>query len=394
MIVFRNKGLIDLAAVKTLGVSVKEAGAIGYFGTGVKFAIATILRGGGSVTLFRGKQEHRFGTSTEEVRGQEFEIVTLDGQPLGFTTQLGRDWRPWMAFRELACNALDEGGRYYCDRDFGGPIEDDETVFLVHSEEFEDAYLNRGDIILETPPVYANDYIEIREGESDHIYYRGVRVGRLSRRCRHTYNILPKVELTEDRTLKYDFEAQSYLTLGLVQCDREDLIFPALSCGEDYIEHHLSFRERQSPSEAFLKVSAGLRGRLDNIANANPSAMALARTLKLSTLGPQESLPLHPVEQERFERAKAFLVSAGYDVGRYPITVVEDLGEGIYGLAKEDRIFIAKAAFQKGTKEVASTLLEEYVHLRTGFSDMTRQLQTWLFDELLLQSEKAAGVAL
>lgn len=394
MIVFRNQGLIDLTAVRTLGVSVKEEGAIGYFGTGVKFALATILRGGGSVTLYRGKTEHRFSVAEKEVRGKPFQVVTLDGEELGFTTALGRDWLPWMAFRELACNAIDEGGRYYAEQYEVGAIADDETVFVVDSEEFEDAYHNRGDILLETPPVYANDIIEIRPGVSDYVYYRGVRVGTIGRPTAHTYNILRKLDLTEDRTIRYSWEATDHLERGLVRCDRDDLLLPALSCGERFAEHHFSFREHQRPSAAFLKVAAGLRGRLDNIANANPSAMALARLMSLADLGPAESVTLHPVEQDRFDRARQFLSTAGYDVGRYPITIVEDLGEGVYGLAKENRIFIAKAAFQKGTKEVASTLLEEFVHLKTGYSDRTRQLQTWLFDELLLQSEKAAGVAL
>jgi hypothetical protein len=394
MIVFRNTGLIDLTAVRTLGVSVKEAGAIGYFGTGVKFAVATILRGGGSVSLFRGKQEHRFGTLEKEVRGQPFSVVTLDGEELGFTTSLGRDWEPWMAFRELACNALDEGGRYYAERYDIGEIADDETLFVVDSEEMDDAYYGRGDIILESKPLYSNDYIEIRSGPASHVYYRGVRVGELARPTSQLYNVLRKVDLTEDRTIKYDWDVQDAIARGLITCDREDLVFPALSCGDKYIEHHLTFREGMGPSEEFLRVAAGLRGRLDSIVKANPSAMVMARMMSLSDLGPSESVVLHPVEQERFERAKEFLSSAGYDTSRYPITIVEDLGEGVYGLAKEDRIFIAKAAFQKGTKEVASTLLEEFVHLKTGFGDTTRQLQTWLFDELLLQSEKAAGVAL
>lgn len=394
MIIFRNRGLIDLAAVRTLGVSVKEDGAIGYFGTGVKFAIATILRGGGSVTLLRGKDEHRFGIISQEVRGQEFEVVTLDGKELGFTTQLGRDWLPWMAFRELACNALDEGGRYYAERDFVGLVDPDETVFIVHSEEFEDAYHNRGDIILESKPVYANDHIEIRHGNSTNVYYRGVRVGPVLRPTFFTYNVLRKIDLTEDRTLKCPWTVQDILTRGIAACEREDLIFPAMSCGDGFIEHHFSFREGMKPTEQFLKVAAGLRGRLDNIAKANPSAMAMARSLSLATLGPQDSVALHPVERARFDRAAEFLKSVGYDVHGYPITIVDELGDGVYGLAKEGRIFISKAAFQKGTKEVASTLLEEYIHLKTGFGDMTRQLQTWLFDELLLQSEKAAGVAL
>jgi hypothetical protein len=394
MIVFRNTGLIDLAAVRTLGVSVKEEGAIGYFGTGLKFAIATILRGGGAISIHRGKQEHCFATVEKDVRGKPFHIVTMDGQELGFTTTLGRDWQPWMAFRELACNALDEGGRFYAERDHVGEIGADETVIVVASEEIEDAYYARSEILLETPPAYANDYIEIRPGKSHFLFYRGVRVYRLGYPTAQTYNLLRKVDLTEDRTLKYSFEAADHIARGLAQCDREDLIVPALSCGDKFYEHDLAFAEQHRPCPAFLRVAAGLRGRLDNVAKANPSAMSLARLLSLSDLGPSESVPLHPVEQARFDRARQFLADAGYDLGSYPITVVEDLGEGVYGLAKEDRIFIAKAAFQKGTKEVASTLLEEFVHLKTGYADMTRQLQTWLFDELLLQSEKAAGVAL
>lgn len=393
MIVFRNKGLIDLAAVRTLGVSVKEEGAIGYFGTGVKFAIATILRGGGSVTLYRGKSEHLFGTASEAVRGQSFEVVTLDGNPLGFTTSLGRDWKPWMAFRELACNALDEGGRYYSARDVG-EIAPDETVFVVDSEEFEDAYHYRGRIILESQPVFANEVLEIRHGKSDEIYYRGVRVGAMLRPTFFTYNLLRKIDLTEDRTFKYHFEVHDQISRGLIACDRDDLLHPAMSCGSDFMEHHLSFKTEMQPGNAFLRVAAGLRGRLDNIAKANPDALKLARELSLSSLGPEESVELHPVEQDRFERAKQFLSSAGYNLDQFPITIVDELGTGVYGLAKEGRIFIAKAAFQKGTKEVASTLLEEFVHLRTGYGDMTRQLQTWLFDEVLSQSEKASGVAL
>jgi hypothetical protein len=394
VIIFRNNGLIDLTAVRTLGVSVKEEGAIGYFGTGLKFAIATILRGDGAISIWRGKEEHRFSTVDREVRGKPFQVVTMNGAELGFTTSLGRDWQPWMAFRELACNALDEGGRFYADSEGPGEIGADETVVVVRAEEIADAYYARSEVLLETPPVYANGYIEIRHGQSHFLYYRGVRVHRLHAPSVHTYNLLRKVDLTEDRTLKYSFEASDLIARGLAECDRDDILLPALTAGNRRYEHDLTFHEQFKPSPAFLRVAAGMRGRLDSIEKANGSAMRLARLLSLSDLGPSESVELHPVERDRFDRAKAFLSSAGYDLDRYPITVVDELGDGIYGLAKEGRIFIAKAAFQKGTKEVASTLLEEFVHLKTGYADETRQLQTWLFDELLSQSERAAGVAL
>lgn len=397
MIIFRNDGLIDLAAACTLGISVKEEGAIGFFGTGVKFGIATVLRSGGSVTLFRGKEEHRFGTKAETVRGETFEIVTLDGRPLGFTTQLGKQWEPWMAFREFACNALDESGRFYAlagGLEALGEIGDNETIFAVHSEEFEDAYHNRGEILLETPPIHANDIIEIRPGPDRNIYYRGVRVGRHYLPAVHSYNILRKIDLTEDRTVKYGFEVSDRIQRGLMACEDEELVHAALSCGSDFFEHNLSFAGTSPASPAFKTAAAGLRGRLDNVLNANPSAMAMARMLRLSDLGPTESVELNAVEQSRFDRAKSFLTRAGYDMDRYPMVIVDDLGSGIYGIAKEDKIFIARAAFQKGTKEVAATLLEEWVHLKTGHGDMTRPLQSWLFDELISQVEQAQGEAL
>ena len=44
-------------AIRTLGVSVKVGDSpIGYFGTGLKFALATILRKGGEIVLKRGLQ--------------------------------------------------------------------------------------------------------------------------------------------------------------------------------------------------------------------------------------------------------------------------------------------------------------------------------------------------
>lgn len=390
-IVFRNNGLIDLAAATTLGISVKDEGAIGYFGTGVKFGIATVLRLGGSATLWRDGVRHEFGKQPTTARGKDFELVTMDGRELGFTTLMGRNWEAWMAFREFACNALDEGGSYFESKSFDGGTPG-ETVFVIDCPEITDAYNDRTSFILETDPVWSNDILEIRPGPSGYIFYRGVRIGNVSPPSAHCYNIKRKVDLTEDRTLKYWFERDNAIRDGLLACDDEALIRTALTGGENRLEHSITFDgHAPKPQPAFLRVAASLRGKLDDIGNANTSALRMARDLHLSDLGPQQSISLNPVEQTRFNRACSVLNSAGYDMARYPTVIVDDLGDGVYGLAKEEKIFIAKAAFQKGTKEVASTLLEEWVHLRTGYGDMTRQLQTWLFDELLSQIENSAG---
>ena len=69
MIVFQNPGLIDMAAVTTMGVSVKNDGAIGYFGTGLKFAIATILRNKCALTIHRGLEAFAFTSEEITIRG-------------------------------------------------------------------------------------------------------------------------------------------------------------------------------------------------------------------------------------------------------------------------------------------------------------------------------------
>ncbi len=55
-VIFRNKGVIDPSSITTFGVSSKEnPGAIGFFGTGLKYAIAILLREGCDITIHAGK---------------------------------------------------------------------------------------------------------------------------------------------------------------------------------------------------------------------------------------------------------------------------------------------------------------------------------------------------
>lgn len=393
MIIFRNKGAMEIAAACTLGVSVKDEGAIGHFGTGIKFAIATILRGGGAITIYSGGARHQFASKPQTIRGVEFALVTMDGAPLGFTTQLGRDWKPWMAFRELGSNARDEGGEYF-ESDTVPECGDDETVIVVDWDEFDTVFQDRHLVLLETTPFYRNRHIEIRHGAKNYVYYRGVRIHRTNRPLKYTYNLLDNITLTEDRSAKYEFQIAHRLQQGLALCDDEEVLRTVMTAGPNFQEFYLTFSDDNNPSQTFLQLAAKLRSSMEGIHDVNQSVIKLARQKNMASLGPAESVALSSVEQQRFDKAKAFLTAAGYDMEKYEIVVLEDLGAGVHGLAMEGRIFISKLAFQKGTKEVASTLLEEWVHLTTGFRDETRQLQTWLFDELLTQAEQAVDMAL
>jgi hypothetical protein len=108
-----------MQAVTTMGVSVKDGDN---FGTGLKYAIASLLRTGQKVTIWRGLDRYDFHVTQETVRGKEFGFIDmweyrasepdvhLTEKRLGFTTHLGARWEMWQVFRELHSNALDEGG--------------------------------------------------------------------------------------------------------------------------------------------------------------------------------------------------------------------------------------------------------------------------------------------
>lgn len=79
MILFENDGIVPIAAFTTFGLSAKPGSTnpIGKFGTGLKNAVAIILRLGGKVRLFRGLEEYEFYTREEEFRGQTFARVRM-----------------------------------------------------------------------------------------------------------------------------------------------------------------------------------------------------------------------------------------------------------------------------------------------------------------------------
>lgn len=279
MLVFTNPGLIDLEAVRTLGVSVKQPGSFGRFGTGLKFAIATILRGGGKVSLWRGLDQHQLGTVEREVRGQQFHIVTLDEQPMGITTQLGRDWQPWMVLRELGCNALDEGGIFsllddrkdeegnsiiYIPTEGPNAPSEDRTILAVAWPDLETAYQQRDELFLPTskPTLHQVPTLRILPGPSAHLFYRGIRVYKLEHPSAFTYDLLSEQYLTEDRTLVSSHQADKTIRDAILTLTDREIVRQALTTEKSYHEASLDFQDCSrgiKPSRAWLDAAIEAR---------------------------------------------------------------------------------------------------------------------------------------
>jgi hypothetical protein len=390
MIIFENEGLIDPMAIATFGVNAKESeNPIGFFGTGLKYAIAVIVRTGQGITIWRGLDKYEFGILHHELRGKTFAVVTMNGQPLGFTTELGKQWEVWQAFRELWCNCQDEGGRAYKANSYE-PGEG-KTGVVVVGQEFANAYDARSRTILDTDPVLSLPGVDVHAGRSQTIFYRGIAVAISERPCLHTYNITSQLDLTEDRTLRYGWKPAEVVAQALQTCDRQTFIEECLRAPEGSFESSIDFIfHGTKPQSAFLeavkKVSSTDRERI------NKSAVRQAE--RHMPLPPIQEMRLNEVQQEQLTRASGFLKRLGYQFDRYNIKFVETLGRGVFGTADNGTITITREAFLGGTKQLAITLIEEFFHLAHDVPDETRAFQERVLHEFISLGERYVGAPL
>lgn len=253
MIIFQNNGEIDINAIKTFGVSVKKEGSIGFFGTGLKYAIAVLLREGCDITIYSGENKLEFGIESLEVTGESFDFITMNGERLGFTTELGKMWQPWMAFREIYCNCTDENGEIFDSLGHPKPVKD-KTLVVCKGKAIEEIYRDINLYILQTLPMVSNEYVELRDKSTRHVFYKGVMVKDDMPQSLYTYNIMRHIDLTEDRTAKYQFEVIREINNGIVKLEDVAVIRRIVCAPEHTLEHQLDYDIHVTPSDAFLEV--------------------------------------------------------------------------------------------------------------------------------------------
>jgi hypothetical protein len=386
--VFRNPGVLDPISITTFGVSAKidAATAIGYFGTGLKYAIAVLLRNNCSVTIYSGGHTYTFATQQHLIRNKGFSVVTMNGVELGFTTELGKDWEVWQAFRELYCNMQDEAGECWdTQHDNSSTYDVNHTSVVVTGDAMERCWAKRSSIILEQQAaVHSGADATAYPGPSDYLYYRGVRCYKLQKPSLYTWDITTRMDLTEDRTFKYVWYAQEAAARTVRQADQPDFVRRVVCAEVGTWESNLHYSG--AVEATFTKeVTAMVRS---FSTDCNHSAMELVRVTALDALSAGEPFRLDLVDQRRLQIAIAFCKKIGFAVDTYPIRCTEFLGDSVLGRASDGAIYISKRTFMMGTKMLVGTLIEEYLHLAHGLQDESRGMQNFLFDALVTLGEK------
>lgn len=271
-IVHVTPGLLDIRSITTFGLHAKPGTdvPIGKFGTGLKYAIATLMRLDCRVRLFIGGQEYEFFTKKDKFRGMEYDQVYMKKRKgllskwtqveLPFTTMHGKFWEAWQAFRELESNTIDEGGTTGVYDNY--PLDDPGmallTVFVIDGEEYYKAYYDRDKIFLPKALTKreGDARVQVFNEPSNYIYWRGIRVFDLEKPSVYTYNILENMELTEDRTLKYIWSAQTAIAAYVARSNDQKLINAVVSADQEkHFEGRLDWDYAYtSPSTEFNEV--------------------------------------------------------------------------------------------------------------------------------------------
>lgn len=189
----QNNGLLDIRLLSLMGGTTKanDSYKIGQWGSGLKYSMAYLLRNNIDFRVFIGNKEVGLTTLKENIRGEDFDIICVDGVKTSVTTNMGGNaWKPWMIVRELWCNALDEGGhdKQITDNLFG---EENKTTFYIQlTPEFKEVYNNWHDYFVhDLHTTYSKDNISLYpSGKDFRMYKQGVLIKTLENKGVFGYN--------------------------------------------------------------------------------------------------------------------------------------------------------------------------------------------------------------
>ena len=203
-VIFENPGTLDYRALTVMGLNAKEnANPIGYFGTGFKYGIAIALREDCNIIIQNGKGADQAIKQVEcEFRGKKYMSLWLGDKELPFTTELGKNWSLWQAYREFKGNCDDEGGKIWVNTTV--PIrENNKTRIIVSGDTFLEVHEDRDKYFWNSATAMMLDDSNSRSlSNPGDLFYRGIKVGETLKETNYSYNIVDKtLELSEDRTI-------------------------------------------------------------------------------------------------------------------------------------------------------------------------------------------------
>ena len=408
-----NDGEIDINAILLIGASTKrdDDSKIGYFGSGLKYSMATLLRHGIPFKIFSGMKEVKITTKKVELRGKEFRQIFINGKGTSMTLEMGIDWKPWFAVREVFCNAIDEGYHTLQNVDEQKPEAGCTKIYIGMHESLNDMFENwdkyfsdkRSDIL----QTVGNAKLLIG-GNELLVYRKGIRVHQELSNCLFHYD-MDWVQINESRVISSSYDFRSSLVKWFAKNASEETIRGIIAGNDKNYEWKMDWNHyNMTFNENWLTVInnrplilSDIAGRFEEFVSTsvilpNTLCKALKEFFKekvriLGKSGPIDNGRVEVPETERqttmIANATEYLLKCGIII-QYPIHVVQFSDIYTLGQAEKGEIYISEKVFENGKRAVVTTILEENSHLVSGKDDKTRDFQDYLLNEWLKSMEK------
>ena len=249
----------------------------------------------------------------QEFRGKKYMSLWLGDKELPFTTELGKNWSLWQAYREFKGNCDDEGGKIWVSTTI--PMrEDNKTRIIVSGNHFLKIHEDKHKYFWDEANAMMLDDSNSRSlSNAGSLFYRGIKVGETFKETDYSYNIVDKeLELSEDRTITSWGEHQftSKLTTSILSSSNEELI-EEFVCSKDSRQfENLSFALFDS-SSVFDKVVKKIYATQPERLQGN-LVEQISKDMGGGSSYP--SLPLTPLDIKERDRALALIKPLGLNL--------------------------------------------------------------------------------
>lgn len=402
MLYIRNKGEIERGALALLGASTKVDGQIGKFGSGFKYALATLLREGVAFRIYSGLREIPITTEVEKFRDHEFKVLVIDGIRTSITTNTGPEWNVRDAIREIWSNAIDEGGAEKSETD-GTLRSGTTTIEIDSSHPTVKAMISNWSMyfVHDVPALFEHKYRgRILEQPVANFFRRGVWICEDRERTGIFSYDFTDIDLPESRKIKT--HSTSYNVHALLEvCESEEVFTKILETRNPArMEWHaLAYWSIESTSKGAKTLKSAFNRKWDFLGDEKnrDKVMKLAGARRvywasgdiLSALN-KAGLPRIELEvdyndtytvvpfpigfEDRLNPILAQLAKVGVDLTPFDMKFVEftnDVGAIALADMKNKACLLSAAAFEAHPDMLRKALVEEWTHLQHGVADCT-----------------------
>lgn len=400
----QNDGELDIRLVALMGGTTKASDKykIGQFGTGLKYTLAFLYRNNLDFKILVGEEEVKLHTEKEEIRGEVFEIICINGQRTSITTKMGEDWLAWMIVRELWCNALDEGGAHRDETEDISGEHGKTTFFIQIDRQIQDVlkcwnkYFIHGQ-----EPIWGNDTYKLYPA-GDHLtlYKQGVLIYE-SQNYKSVFSYdVANADINELREFKGSVSCEIFMALRMADEKACEYFLENITDGH-YEGNEMDYNWYTSWGDNWKKVIGSGKlihqKALDEIKarGGNPDISKLivvpknlfkALTKQFEGIGALRIASKSGDFYETFSEETESKIKQG-------LTILESCDypmhpelKFVYGFFEDKRIqaqvkldekviLVSNALIQQPLFLIVAMLIEENEHFNTGMNDHTREFQ-------------------